>query len=195
MLVYWSSFCCVKLVDSIYFRTKFSGLEHLPAQGPFILASNHLSNVDPFILGSCRWRRFNYLAKIELFSTPAKAWFFRQVGAIPIKRGTSDFRALRDSLRGLKSGRPLILFPEGTRGHSGRTKEPQPGVGFLALKSKVPVIPVRIVGSDGGLPPGAKWFKFHPIKVIFGEKLEFAPGDDYAQVAQKILTAIYALNP
>lgn len=195
MLVYWSSFCTVKLIDSIYFRTKYAGLHHLPAKVPFILASNHLSNLDPFILGACQWRRFNYLAKAELFNTPAKDWFFRQVGSIPIKRGTSDFRALREALRSLKAGRPLILFPEGTRGHSGRSKEPQPGVGFLTRKSRVPVIPARIVGSDGGLPPGASWFKFHPIRVVFGTPVVFEDGDDYAQVAQKILAAIYALNP
>ncbi len=194
MVVYWTSYCGVKTLDALYCRTKYLGRENLP-KGPFILASNHISNIDPFILGACQWRRFNYLAKVELFNTPTKDWFFRQVGAIPIKRGTSDFRALREALRRLKGGVPLILFPEGTRGYSERAKEPQPGVGFLTRKSKVPVIPARIEGSDKSLSPGAKWFRYHPVKVVFGKPVQFLPEDDYPAVAQKILAAIYALKP
>lgn len=195
MVVYWTSYFGVKMIDAVYCRTKYTGRENIPADGPFIVASNHISNIDPFILGASMWRRFNYLAKVELFDTPSKDWFFRQVGAIPIKRGTSDFRALREALRRMKAGTPLILFPEGTRGYSDRAKEPQPGVGFLTRKSGLPVIPARIEGSDKALPPGAKWFHFHPVRVVFGRPVEFQPEDDYPTVAQKILDAIYALNP
>ena len=194
MIVYWTSYCGVKVLDALYCRTNYVGRENLPTGQPFILASNHISNIDPFLLGACQWRRFNYLAKMELFDTPAKNWFFRQVCAIPIKRGTSDFRALREALRRMKAGTPLILFPEGTRGYSERPKEPQPGVGFLTRKSGLPVVPARIEGSDKALPPGAKWFKSHQVKVVFGRPIAFRPEEDYPAVAQRILEAIYALK-
>lgn len=194
MFVYWTSFCGVKLIDAVYCQTKYRGLENLPAKEPFIVASNHISNIDPFILGACQWRRFNYLAKVELFDTPRKEWFFRQVGAIPIRRGTSDFRALREVLRKLKKGTPLILFPEGTRGYSDRAKEPQPGVGFLARKSGVPVIPAFITGSDKAMPPDSKWFHSHPVSIEFGKPVAFEKSDDYGVVSQKILQAIYDIK-
>lgn len=191
-MIYWSAFLLMKLIDLIYFRTKFEGIEHIPSQKSFILACNHISNLDPFVVGICQWRRFSFLAKEELFGTRFSDFLFRGMGAFPIKRDTSDFRALREALRRLKSGTPLILFPEGTRGVGDRKKESQPGVGFLALKSAVPVVPVFIEGSDRALPNGSKWFKFHPIRIKIGEPLHFSQDQDYAKISDSILQAIYA---
>ncbi|MGE0269013.1 MAG: lysophospholipid acyltransferase family protein [Candidatus Omnitrophota bacterium] len=182
------------MINLIYFRTKFQGLEHIPSGKPFILACNHNSNLDPFVVGICRWQRFSFLAKEELFRSKISSFLFAGMGAFPIKRDTSDFRALREALRRLKRGCPLILFPEGTRGVGDRKKESQPGVGFLAQKSGVPVIPVFIQGSDKALPQGSKWFKFHPIRIIFGRPLVFTQDQKYNQISDSILQAIYS-NP
>lgn len=190
-MIYWPTFLIMQLINLIYFRAKFQGIEHLPSGKSFILACNHNSNLDPFIVGICQWRRFSFLAKEELFRSKVSNFLFSGMGAFPIKRDASDFRALREALRRLKKGCPLILFPEGTRGVGDRKKESQPGVGFLAQKSGVPVIPVFIQGTDKALPHGSKWFKFQPVKVTFGQPLEFSKGQDYHQISDSILQAIY----
>ncbi|MBP9854551.1 MAG: 1-acyl-sn-glycerol-3-phosphate acyltransferase [Candidatus Omnitrophica bacterium] len=190
-MIYSAAYVLMKLFDAIYFRTKFKGLENIPSAQAYILACNHKSNLDPFIVGICKRQRFSFLAKEELFKSKIADFLFRGMGAFPIKRDTSDFGALREALRRLKKG-PLILFPEGTRGVGDRKKEPQPGVGFLAKKSGVPVIPVFIEGSDKGFPSGAKWFRFYPIKITFGPPIVFNDQQDYHQIADTILEAIYS---
>ena len=131
---------------------------------------------DPFCAhfghcGGCKWQHLDYAQQLK----------FKE-------------NNVREALRRMKAGTPLILFPEGTRGYSERPKEPQPGVGFLTRKSGLPVVPARIEGSDKALPPGAKWFKSHQVKVVFGRPIAFRPEEDYPAVAQRILEAIYALK-
>ncbi len=194
-MIYWPCYVLMRIVDLIYFRTKFVGVEHLPAGKPFILVCNHVSNLDPFVVGICRPRRFSFLAKEELFKKPLMNFLFRGMGAFPIKRGASDFGALREALRRLKGGIPLILFPEGTRGAGNRQKKANPGVGFIAQKSGVAVIPAYIEGSDGALPNGAKWFKFHPVRVKIGAPIAINRDQKYPEISQKILKSIYSLAP
>lgn len=193
-MIYWPAFLIMKLINSVYFRTRFDGLEYIPSGKPFILACNHISNLDPFVVGICQWRRFNFLAKEELFKDRFSSFLLRGMGAFPIKRDSSDFRALREALRRLKSGTPLILFPEGTRGIGERLKESQPGVGFLALKSGVPVIPALIEGTDHALPNNSKWFKSYPVRIRFGKPLHFSKDQDYAQISDSILKSIYSIS-
>jgi len=116
------------------------------------------------------------------------------MGAFPIKRGSSDFKALRESLRRLKNGTPLILFPEGTRGTGNVEKRSQAGIGFIAVKAKVPIVPAYIEGTDKALPNGAKWFKRHSVKVIFGKPLNFDKSTSFPEISQNVLTEIYALE-
>jgi len=191
---YWIFYFIMRVIDKIYFQSKFYNVENLPLDGHFIIATNHISNIDPFIMGICQKRRFSFLAKEELFKTAFKNWAFRQMGAFPIKRGTSDFKALRESLRRLKSGTPLILFPEVTRGTSNAEKRSQAGIGFIAIKANVPIVPAYIEGSDKALPSGAKWFKRHPVKVTFGEPLRFKKDTDFSEISQSVLNEIYLIS-
>ena len=193
-MIYWICYFLMTIIDRIYLRTEFYGREHIPPQGGFIIASNHISNLDPLIVGMCSRRRFSYLAKEELFNRKLLAFWFHHVGTIPIKRDTSDFRAIRESIRKLKNGCPLILFPEGTRGVSGRTKKVQPGIGLIVLKSELPVLPVFIQGSDLALPSGAKWFKRHTVKVKIGAPLSFTKGQTYLDIAHQIMSNVYSLS-
>jgi len=178
----------------IFMSTKFIGTENIPKNGSFIMASNHLSNLDPFIVGiSCR-KRFSYIAKDSLFKNKIQGFLLHHVGAFPIRRDTSDFRALRETIKRLKQGCPIILFPEGTRGASRRKKTIQSGVGLIALKSKKPVLPVFIKGSDSVLPPGGKRLKRSQVTVKIGKPLQFTEKKSYNEIAQEIMDNVYLLD-
>jgi len=193
-MTYWLFYSIMVMLDAIYFRTEYQGRDRLPAQGSFIIASNHISNLDPFVLGIILRRRFGFVAKEELFKKKLIGWSFRQMGAISIKRDSSDFRAIRKALRRLRDGIPLILFPEGTRGVSGRNKKIQSGVGFIALKSNVPVFPVYIRDSDKAFPANAKWFRRYQVKVKVGEPIHFQQNQSFEEIASQIMDKVYSLQ-
>lgn len=192
-MVYWGSYVIIKLFSKVFFPFTTEGREHIPSQGSYIFACNHLSYLDPLIVGLSVWRRISYMAKKSLFKNPLLGWFLRQVGTFPIRRGEPDIGALREALRRLKNGSPLLLFPQGTRLDTEGTKA-QPGIGFLVAKSRVPVIPVLIQGSDHVLPPGAPWFKRHPIRVRFGPPVSIDFDQSYEKIADQVMAAIGFLS-
>ena len=193
-MIYWIAYVITKFVALIFFPRRVIGFENLPKKGGFIVASNHLSYLDPQIIGMCMWRRFSYVAKDSLFKNEFASFILHQVGAFPIKRDTSDFRGIREILRRLKMGCPVVIFPEGTRGVGGRAKKPQQGIGLVAVKSKVPVIPCFVSGSDKVLPPGAKFFKRHLVTVTFGKPMHFSEDQSYSTIASLIVDQIYTLS-
>ncbi|MBI4491894.1 MAG: 1-acyl-sn-glycerol-3-phosphate acyltransferase [Chloroflexi bacterium] len=150
---------------------RVQGTEHVPASGPAIVASNHVSGLDPFALGcACpRWPQF--LAKHELFRVPIFGYLLRQWGAIPIDRDAADIGSARAALQVLRAGEVLAIFPEGTRSLTGQLQEFHPGTVNLALKQRVPIVPAVVTGSDRVLPKGARLPRRHPIRVIFGPPL------------------------
>lgn len=193
-IIYWFSFLGFKLLSWIFFPLTVYGREYLPKRGEgFILASNHISNLDPFIVGICDWRRINYMAKDSLFANKFASFFFHSVNAFPVKRNTADFFAVRESLRRLKLGKPLLMFPEGTR--KIQEKQNNPGVGLIVVKSGVPVVPVQIVGSDKVLPPKARMFKRHPVKVYIGRPMQFKPEEGYQEISDRIMERVFSLAP
>ncbi len=173
-------------------RPKVEGRENIPARGPVILASNHLSFVDSMIIPMVAPRRVVFIAKAEYFESRGvkgllmKA-FFTAIGAIPVRRG--DHRAAKDSLDQslsvINSGGAFVIYPEGTRSLDGRLYRGKVGVGWLALKSGAPIVPVSVEGTERVLPVGAKLPKIVPVRVRFGEpfdasKVEF-PGEAVAE--------------
>lgn len=191
-MIYWIAYLFIKLFSKIYFPCTFIGKENLPKKGGFIIASNHISYLDPVILGISCWRRFSYVAKDDLFKNKLFSALLYQVGAFPIKRESADIGAVKETLRRLKSGCPIIIFPEGTR--IAKDKKPQPGIGLIAVKSGVAVIPAFIKGSDIALPPKAKFPKRYPVRVKLGQPIQLSSQDSYLSMAEKILCAIYSLN-
>lgn len=132
--------------------TQRSGLENIPADGPTLVVCNHISNVDPPLIGlALRGRQTFYFAKAELFRIPPVAWFFRSTGAFPVRRGEADRTAFRSARDVLANGGCLLWFPEGTRSKDGRLGAPFPGAGSLALDEAVTVIPAAIWGSQNGI--------------------------------------------
>ena len=192
-MIYWLGWIIWWGMSAVFFPRTVKGLAHTRISGPFIIASNHLSNLDPMIIGLCFRRQLSYVAKESLFKKKFFAFILHKVGAFPIKRDSSDFRALRETLRRLKNGSPVVVFPEGTRRKSGdtaRAHKVHDGIGFMAIKSGLPVLPVNIKGSDKVMPSGAKFFKRHPVTVSFGPAMTFSKHLSYSEIAEKIMEGI-----
>lgn len=138
-------------------RVRVEGFEDLPHEGPLIVAVNHLSNADPpFVngwLGPALGRRPHFLAKEPLF-TGLLGTFFRWQEVVPVRTGGSDVEAYRAARAILDAGGVVVIFPEGTRSPDGRLAEPRPGVALLAVRTRAPVLPVGVSGTDRLLPRG-----------------------------------------
>jgi 1-acyl-sn-glycerol-3-phosphate acyltransferase len=178
-----------------------TGREHIPRKGAAVLASNHISYLDPPLIGSAIWRPAWFMAKAELFDTPAFGWLCRGLHAFPVRRGTGDRAALKHSLSLLEKGEMVAIFPEGTRSQTGELGPPELGVGMLVLRTGAPVIPIAISGTNEMLPRDAKMLRPARIRVRIGPPIHFpAPAEKriereaYAQVAQQITDAIDRLR-
>jgi 1-acyl-sn-glycerol-3-phosphate acyltransferase len=147
-VVYWTVRSVLQPLIRVYFRLDRLGREHVPASGPVILASNHRSFLDPWVVGLCLRRPIYFVAKKELFEKRWQAWLLRSLGAFPIRRGESDEEAMATSRALLERGEVVVIFPEGTRIRSGGLARPKRGVGRLALETGAPVVPVAVSGSD-----------------------------------------------
>jgi len=164
-----------KIFFYIFFFFKTSGSKHIPDNGGCIIASNHVSFLDPIALSIAIPRHVYFMAKDDLFQT---SWFKKLLICLhtfPVKRGKSgDVKAIRLALNKLQEGKALIIFPEGSRSKTGKLKEAESGVGLLAAKSGVPVIPALVWGTEKGMPVGAKnIYLFQPISVHFGKPLYY----------------------
>ena len=168
-------------VLSVLGRPKVQGLEHVPATGPVILASNHLAVADSFYLPLVVRRRITFLAKSEYFTGKglkgrAMAWFYTVAGQVPIDRADADSAqaSLVTAERILSSGKLLGMYPEGTRSPDGRLYKGKTGLARLALETGVPVIPVAMIGTDVVNPPGTKMWRFGRVEVRFGRPMDFS---------------------
>lgn len=163
------------------FRPRIEGLEHVPASGAAIVAGNHLSFSDHFLMPAVLKRRITFLAKAEYFTGPGlkgrlTAAFFRSAGQIPVDRSGKDAgqAAVREGLGVLSRGELLGIYPEGTRSHDGRLYKGKVGVAVMALKAGAPVVPCAMIGTFEAQPPGRKLPRVHPVTIRFGEPLDFS---------------------
>ena len=155
------------------------------------MACNHASILDPVVAGiAVRPRKLNFMAKVELFKHPFSSWWLNSVGVVPVKRDSADFSALREVMRRIKQGKALLLFPEGRRSKAGENLPAQAGIGFLAAKLEVPVIPALIKGTEIALPRETKKIKPARISVCFGEQILFERRMPYQDIANLIMEKI-----
>jgi 1-acyl-sn-glycerol-3-phosphate acyltransferase len=159
-LVYWPVRWVLKPAILAYFRVRRLGREHIPSGG-VILAANHRSFLDPFVIGCCLPRPIYFVAKRELFKNPIIGWFLNCMGAFPVRRGESDEESVATALALLENGQAVVIFPEGTRIRAGSLATPKLGVGRLALQSGAPVVPIALTGSEHAR---AGW-KIRPVRV------------------------------
>ncbi len=132
----------------IYLRMSRIGREHLPRSGPLLLAANHRSFLDPFVIGTLARRPVYYMAKRELFDKRWQAWLLNALGAFPVDRGAGDRDAMRTARAILERGDCVVIFPEGTRTRRGALGDPHRGVGRLALETGAPVAPISVIGTE-----------------------------------------------
>jgi 1-acyl-sn-glycerol-3-phosphate acyltransferase len=191
-MIYYFTYFGTKVLSWLYFPFTAYQTRHIPRQGGFILASNHISNLDPVLLGICSVRRLDFMAKIELFKG-LLGFFLVHLGAYPIKRGESDFGAMKESLKRLKNGRVILIFVEGTRQTGNEPSKAQSGAGFLAMKSGVPVVPVFVKGTNEVMAPGTKFFKRGRVFATFGEPFYVNDAPTYEEASRLILEKINAL--
>ncbi len=145
--VYWPVRAVLQPFLQVFFRLRRGGRQHVP-EGGVLLASNHRSFLDPFVIGCCVPRPIYFVAKQELFTIPLIGWVLNCLGAFPVRRGESDEQSTATALALLERGEAVVIFPEGTRHRSGPLQPPRRGVGRLALESGAPVVPVAVTGTE-----------------------------------------------
>jgi len=177
----------------ILFNWEVKGRKNILKKGGFIIASNHLSYLDPLIIGVASPRKLHYLAKSSLFKIPILSFLIKIYGAIPIEREKEYSISIRKGMEILKNGDGLVIFPEGTRNPKGEVKIPKKGVAFLAYKIGVPVIPVKIKGAEKALSVGGKFIKPAKVKVIFGPPVK-VENNNYPNQANRIMDLIKELK-
>ena len=146
--VYWPVRAFLIPFFLVYFRIQRTGREHLPRSGPLLLAANHRSFLDPFVIGAMVRRPVYYMAKRELFERRWQAWILNALGAFPVDRGASDVDAMATAKAILERGDCVVLFPEGTRVRRGPLGEPRRGIARLALETGAPVAPIAVIGTE-----------------------------------------------
>src|SRR5919201_1143744 len=169
-IVYWATRAVLQPALQLWFRLRRTGQANVPAGG-VILAANHRSFLDPFVIGACVRRPIYFVAKRELFRNRLQAWFLNSLGAFPVRRGESDEQSVATALALLERGEAVVIFPEGTRIRSGSLAKPKRGVGRLALQSGAPVVPVAVTGTERA----RRGWRIRPVKVSlrFGPHLTF----------------------
>ena len=155
----------IRMFCYIVFRVGKIGKENVPRTGAYIMCANHTSNWDPPIIVACTNRKMHIMAKAELFKNKFICWFAEKCWVFPVKRGGKDIESMKHSLKVLKNGEMLMLFPEGTRNGMSKNGKAQNGAAFMALRTGVPVIPVGIIGD---MKP------FHKVTLNYGKPLDFS---------------------
>jgi 1-acyl-sn-glycerol-3-phosphate acyltransferase len=170
-IVYWGLRAILQPFFHLYWRLSRIGREHIPATGPFIIAANHRSFLDPFVIAVMARRPIYFMTKKEAFINRPVAWLLASLGAFPIDREGGDKEAMATTRAILERGDGVLIFPEGTRTRPGPLGRPKRGVGRLALETGVPVVPVAIIGSEA-VRKGWK-IRPHKVRIRAGAPLTF----------------------
>jgi 1-acyl-sn-glycerol-3-phosphate acyltransferase len=197
-ILYWIGRTTTHVLGKLLFGIRITGTEHIPREGGFILASNHISYYDPPLVGSYIPRELFFFAKKELFKSRLFGAVLRRVNALPVRRGQMDREALKMSVAIINSKYGLTVFPEGTRSKTKEFLPPKPGIGLLATQAACPIVPAYIHGAnrlkdcfrrrirlsiDYGEPITAEWIASLPT-----EK------NSYLTIAAEVMARIAALK-
>ena len=181
-------------------RWRVRGKENVPSQGPVLIVANHLNLADPPLLGFSLGRKAIFMAKEELFRSRFSSYFIRNFGAFPVHRGKPDKKALRQAERVLAEGLALVMFPEGARSHNAQLQPAFSGSAVIALRNRVPILPVGITGTEK--IKGVGWLLRRPqITVNIGPPFTLAPvsskasKEELAELTSFIMERIAELLP
>jgi len=189
-----------KFLGSAFFSYRVVNPQYMIDEGPAILAMNHQSFLDPPMAGISTERELYTLARDTLFKSRFLGWLFPKVNVLPVDPKGGDSSALKITVRILREGHAMLMFPEGTRSRDGQLQKAQPGIGLIIAKTLAPVIPMRIFGSYEALPRTGKRFQAIPITIVLGEPLRFTKADleggreAYQRLADRVMAAIAAIE-
>lgn len=182
----------IKLLNLILYNIHVEGEENIPETGGVVLCPNHISNYDPLAVATHMKRQVHFMAKAELYKNFIVRKVLLAVGTIPVDRGKVSLETLKESLRVLKNGEILGIFPEGTRVKNGERRKPMEGFVVFALKTKSPILPVHIEGE----------YKFRgKINIKFGKPIELneyygkkMKPEEMSKISEKIMDIVYDLQ-
>lgn len=175
-MIYWTIWWSLKVFFQLRFSFQVKQTRKLDYKGPLLVAANHVTNWDPFVIHASIPVHMAFMAKEELFKIPVLGWIMKHEKAISVRRGAADRQAIRDALEALKNNRILGIFPEGTRSPNGSLRKFQPGMTMLAVKAQSPVLPVWL-----------DWSRKGKVTVIHGELL-FPPDVNSTREEQEAFT-------
>ena len=182
----------LSIIYGIFLPWKIEGVENIPASGACIVSSNHIHARDPFYIAAHIPRHIYFMAKVELFRVKIVGWFISKIGAFPVDRGKSDLNAIRTSLRILKEGHVLGIFPQGTRSRENEQTQMAGGVALIAMRANVPVVPVYIDGP---------YRLFRKTAIIVGKPCDLSDfgkrmdSETLQKATSRIEDAIWSLKP
>jgi len=182
----------------IYFRLEVKGADNVPKKGGVLVASNHSSLLDPVIVGVGISRQTYFLTKQNLFEIPIFGLLIRVLHTIPVRREQVSVSTLKELIKSLNAKKAIILFPEGTRSVDGKLGQGKIGIGMLALKAAVPIVPVYIDGAIKAFPKDEKWIQPKKIRVVFGKPIMPNSKDtnknNYRRISAQVMESINRLK-
>jgi 1-acyl-sn-glycerol-3-phosphate acyltransferase len=186
-LVYWIVRGILQPFFHIYFRMSRIGRDHIPAEGAVIIASNHRSFLDPFVIACMTKRPMYYVAKKEMFLWRWESWLLSALGAFPVDRGNRDANMVQTAKAILARGDIVLIFPEGTRTRPGSLGRPKRGVGRLALETGAPVVPIAVIGTE---TVRRGWrIRPHKVRIRAGAPLRFPQVQNPSNALSEAVTA------
>ena len=206
----WYRFCrlCFRVLFAVLFRWRCFHSERVPATGGVILAGNHVSYLDPPLVGAALKRDAYFLARDSLFRFPIFGFLLRSWHAMPVKRDQGQTRGLRMARDLLGTGACVVLFPEGTRSRSNQLQRARSGIGWVVIHSDTPVVPVRVFGTYEAFGRHRRFPRFRRVQVKYGNPLWFDKlrqeakigtkgrrKEIYQEIADEIMRAIGELEP
>lgn len=178
-------------------RIRIEGRENVPDDACLIVA-NHASFLDPTTVGWAVAKEIFFLGRKDLFKPPILNWLLPICNVLPIDRDGNDISGLRGIIKMLKSGRSVLVFPEGTRTEDGELQPAEPGAGLLAVKAGVRVLPARVFGSYAAWPKGGKGYHLAPMRVVVGKPYwpsrSSSGKPDYQAIANEMMAKIAELK-
>jgi 1-acyl-sn-glycerol-3-phosphate acyltransferase len=199
-LVYSIGWQTSRLVAKLFFSFRTFHTDRIPPSGPFILAMNHQSYLDPPLAGICCQREIHFLARKTLLKWPILGPLFPRLNVVPVDQERADMSALKAVIKLVRSGEGTIIFPEGSRSLDGKLQPAQPGLGLVIAKTLAPVVPMRIFGAYEAFPRGGKPRR-HPITIVVGEPIYFTAEDVagpsrevYQRLSEQVMARIAAIQ-
>ncbi len=202
-MMYWIFYWLLRFLYKVFCRWEIHGLEHFPKHGGFLLAVNHASYLDPTIAGSAAPRGIYYMARESLFKNHVLHWFLTSIHSIPlnISKNGVDISAFKECVKTLHKGKPVLVFPEGTRSPDGIPRQGKPGIGFLAMMGNIDILPCYIHGSYEMFPRHKAFPVPHKLHVFFGPLLPYKEFDhlkmdkhSYHKISDRVMEEIGKLR-